>query len=660
MADWDVVGAAPAQIQNPWAVRSLAPAPAPAPTSKGAQQGPEKLPGVSDAVDFFKAIPGGVAKGLHALGTMLQDPVGAYQGLQGEVEKLPEQIGGLMSEPGQIGDKLKTLQPGEAGEAVGSTLGVPGALGAVSKGLHATEALGAVADTSPAGQLGLRTAANSPIARTVAGKSGQEALNLQNTTAGNTIAGAQAGVPHGVPVNPTSLAAARAAPGETLDRAAAELPAGPLSPAAAQGVQNADNTAGRITKGTPNAVAQIQDIKDRLLDPNAQFTGPQIRAEANGLRHDSDVNSADPDVRTVSAFRRNAAAALDQHVEDMLPANSSTDLAQVKLARSTLAKNYTVQDLLGPGGDVDLQKLAQLHRDSPNLLTGDLRTLADFADRHPEVSTPPSAGTRYAPPGLGKDLGQVNIINPRSWVQPLLGSAARRSLTGSPEAALGAAQRAPVAGAAGEFNPIDRTPQAPTGMTAASPTAPPAAPAGPPGQVSLADLLSHGVEQPPSPGLSSGPMGAPAPQGVPFQRNAAHEAGGLSLDELLNGPPRTYGGSNSDLPKVMSQGVPEDIMTRGRANNASLGNPASIEGIAAKNEAIAKGVQPVSFGPDDQPHAMSPHDIERRDLNPSPGSIFINAKDGTILNSGGMAPRLVQGLLARWKSIHGPLDQAME
>jgi hypothetical protein len=673
MADWDVVGAAPAQIQNPWAVRSLAPAPKQTdqngkpmpPIPKGESQGPEKLPGVSDAVDFFKSIPGGIANGLHALGTMLEDPVGAYQNLQAGVDKLPEKIGGLASEPGQVGDTLKNLKPETAGEAVGETVGVPGALGAVSKGLHATEALGAAADMSPAGQLGLRTATNAPIARTIAGKSGQEALNLQNVGAGNTIAGAEAGVPHGVPVTPTSLAAARVAPGETLDRAAAELPAGPLSPNATRMIQGADDT-GRITQGTPNAVAQIQAIKDRLLDPNAKFTGQQIRAEANGLRHDADVNSPDPDIRNVSIFRRKVAAALDQHVEDMLPADSSTSLAQVKLARQTLAKNYTVQDLLGPGNDVDLQKLAQLHRDEPNLLTGNLRTLADFANQHPEVSSLPSAGTRYAPPGLGKDLGQINIINPRSWVQPLLGAAARRSLTGSPEAAAAAAQRAPVAGAGGEFNPIDRTPQPPPGMTASPPSTPPAAPAGPPGQISLADLLSHGVEQPPTPGLSSGPMAAPEPGGVPFQRNAAHEAGGLTLDELLAGP-RTYSGSNADLPAVMSQGVPEGTVAR-TAQNPGLKmkvahSPSFIENnasgeSAASQEAINRGTKPlVEVDPDGVERPIL-RDVTQADIEPTRGHLIVDKSTGQIVKSGGMAPILARGLLERWKSRQRSLGEA--
>jgi hypothetical protein len=149
----------------------------------------------------------------------------------------------------------------------------------------------------------------------------------------------------------------------------------------------------------------------------------------------------------------------------------------------------------------------------------------------------------------------------------------------------------------------------------------------------------------------------------------------LALDELLQGP-RTYGGAPSELPAVMSQGVPEGTVARApqpnpprpgvahspafiteNASNTPKGgrNAASVEGVNAKDEALAKGVKPVSFGADDQEHVMSPHDIERRDLNPAPDSVFIDKSvpGGRIINSGRMSPRAAQALLARWRALHG-------
>jgi hypothetical protein len=444
------------------------------------------------------------------------------------------------------------------------------------------------------------------------------------------------------------------------------LPTVPLSPAAQSQIALARGP-GTITKPTPNVASQINDLESSLLSGDP-VSGMQVRNTRNSLNSDADadMNSPDADKRSIAKYKRAIVSALDQHVEDTLPANAPVTAEQVQNARATSAKNYNLQDLIGKGGDIDLQQLAADHRANPNKFTGNTATVAQFASDHPEVTGGITNANRIAPPSLAGDLAHVNIINPRTWVQPLVGAAGRSSLRRIAGVGETAPTPAPVAGLGGEFNPIDRTPQPPPGMTASPPTAPNStAGEASGGQFSLADLLSHGVEQPPAPEPSAGPMGAPAPTGIPFVRNAAHEAGDLALQ------PHTYGGlpaNNQDLGSVMSQGVPEDIMQRAAAqglrmkvahspgfinNNASLGNPASLEGVAARDADLAKGVQPVSFGADDQSHPMSPHDIQRRDLNPAPDSIFINAKDGTIINSGNMAPSQARAMLERWKAIHG-------
>jgi hypothetical protein len=133
-------------------------------------------------------------------------------------------------------------------------------------------------------------------------------------------------------------------------------------------------------------------------------------------------------------------------------------------------------------------------------------------------------------------------------------------------------------------------------FTAEPPSAPPTPPAGPPGQMSLADLLSHGVEQGPSPGLSLAPEAPAAQDGVPFKINAdymsrqgllgAREKGpaapkliepsladGLGAGGPFKGKPMDM----SDFAGVKSQGVPEDIVQRSPANSApdfeKLGQP---------------------------------------------------------------------------------------
>jgi hypothetical protein len=570
---------------------------------------------------------------------------------------VPNVLGHIANVAGDVGSLAAA-----GGAAKGIISGVSAARGA------ATEAAAAAA-ADPATQLGLRTAENNPIARSVAGPSGREALSLQNHQVGNTVAGAQAGVPHGTDVGYDSLEAARAAPNAVYGRVAANLPTAPLSDNATAAIRAAGG-ANRITEGTPDAITNIQSLQNQLLAPGRSFTGDQVVNESRGLRQEGGTNAASDDVskQHLGRAQLDMARALEQHIADSLPPNGTTSLDQFQAARTALAKNYAVQSSLR-GSDVDLQALARVQRGDPDLLTGDLHTLADFANKHPEVSTLPSPGTRYAPPGVGKDLSHVNVTNPSSWVRPILGGLARRSLTGDPEAALGAARSAPVTGLGGEFDempmnslhtpgavgpapsrqaPLDLGPPGPGqvtnptgGLTASPPGAPPAAAAGPPGQLSLADLLSHGVEQSPAAPLSFGPMGTAAPSGMPFARNAAHEAGGLEVAP----PQHTYGGkpaNNQDLGSVMSQGVPEGIVQR--ANNASGESAASLE-------AISRGTRPLSIIDKDGNEQPLMRDVTQIDQRAPKGKILVDTSTGEIIDRGGLPQSHAQGLLNRWATM---------
>jgi hypothetical protein len=684
VADWDVVGAAPAQVQNPWAVRSMAPAPSPVEAATKKVGGAETTEG---PLGFVNGLAELVGKGLgnmplaavHGIADIASratghGPSSVASGttfpLSPNAQSVGQGVGESLSaaaEPYRVkgaepflGENVAPVLSDVAAvaPAVGAARGVMGAV---------RSALPGEAAATPASAIGLRTSENAPIARSIAGPSGREALNLQNQQIGNTVAGAQAGVPHGTDLGYDTLEQARGAPNAVYGRVAQNLPTAPLSPTAAQAIQGAGG-ANRITQGTPDAITNIQALKDQLLAPGRSFTGDQVVNESRGLRQEGGTNIASDDVskQQLGRAQLDMARGLEQHIADSLPTNGTTSLDQFQGARTALAKNYAVQSALR-GPHVDLQALARVQRGDPGLLTDDMKTLADFANDHPEVSTLPSAGTRYAPPGLGKDLGQVNIINPRSWVQPLLGSAARRSLTGNPAEAAAAARSAPVTGLGGEFNPLEpQPPQPPPGLTASTPTAPPPAAPGPPGQISLADLLSHGVEQQPAPGLSSGPMGAPPPSGIPFTRNAAHEAGGLSLaDELgAGGPFKGQPMSMADFAGVKSQGVPEGIMTRTPAkpkfqagdilkpdfaNNASGESAASLEAQSRLGQEKAAGVKPVIFG--DSGVTPLLHDVTTVDRAPPKGHIILDANSGKVINGGGLKSSAVQALLNRWNAM---------
>lgn len=699
--DWSVLGEAPAQLQNPWAVRQVAPAPV----------------GVGDVV---KGVGDAALSGASKLAT------GAVGGVLGLVNRLvaagnggdPEMASQVTKEfvnkhfgydtqtpvGRQIGQTTQqTLAPvgtlmdaaGGAIEKGGEALGVPTSetqaglheLGELATAVPAASALKTGADASlaaeaaqtaaktanPFEQLGLKTSVDHPVARAVAGSSGREALGLQNQQVGNTVAGAQAGVVPGTPIDYQPLEDARAAPNAVYGRVAAALPTGPLSPNAQAAIQAVGSGANRITAGSQNVQDTIQGLKDSLLDAHGNFSGDQVINESRGLRQEGGVGVASDDVdqQAIGHAKLQMAKALETHVVDSLPADAPVTLDQFQQARTALAKNYAVQSAL-KGNDVDLQSLGRIQRADPDLMTGDLQTLGDFANKHPEVSTLPSAGTRYSPPGLGKDLGSVNIINPRTWVQPLLGALARRSMTGAPGEAAAAAASRPVSGLGDQFAPIDRTPQPPPGLTA-GPMGAPAAPAGPPGQIPLADVLSHGVEQSPPEGLSLAPDASSGPSGIPFQRDAGHESGLLGLIDDLAGPTQnsTKGDDSRDLGAVMSQGVPEGIMQRTppRAqgtqpaidfptgaqhasfvnNNASAESPASLEAVNRTAQEAQQGRTRFMVDPDGNVTPIP--GVEAADAKAPKGGLVIQRGGGgepfTILDRGGLPQSHAKGLLNR-------------
>jgi hypothetical protein len=207
---------------------------------------------------------------------------------------------------------------------------------------------------------------------------------------------------------------------------------------------------------------------------------------------------------------------------------------QIQNARATLAKNYNLRDLIGKGGDIDLQALAQMHRDNPNMMTGNTATVAQFASDHPEVTGGITNANRIAPPSLASDAAHINIINPRTWVQPLIGAAGRSSLRGPAGAAQGMAEQAPVAGLGGEFNVGPQTAGEASGA---------AIPMGPL----------------PTQGITATPLTQKLGDMMPGQRGAVGapvDIGGLR--QLMNNP-RTYGGGAA-VPKTAAETELEKIL----------------------------------------------------------------------------------------------------
>ena len=304
---------------------------------------------------------------------------------------------------------------------------------------------------------------------------------------------------------------------------------------------------------------------------------------------------------------------------------SPVSLEDFQNARTAFAKNYAVQTAL-KGTSVDANKFATLQRKEPGLLTGPSSLIAEQANRYPlsagfgpttladtgmgaSGSIPGQLARRVGTlvgGGAGGGLGYLLHGPAGATAGAGIGAGAgdlamtgfqnliRRALSGTPEKGAAQAGKALAGDRLSDFfsppeppaagpPPLDLTPPPGKAFEAHQPalatgspqrdffgtgadhfTAGEPGPGAPPaphqGEISLMDLLSHGTEQPPPPGLSLSPMGAPAQEGIPFQVNADHAAGGLSLQheptlmDLLE--------NLQDHPKVMSQGVPEDILQR--------------------------------------------------------------------------------------------------
>jgi hypothetical protein len=375
----------------------------------------------------------------------------------------------------------------------------------------------------------------------------------------------------------------------------------------------------------PTLAPETQGAVDKLVDlhsdvgnsASASASIKTLRQKASNL-----IKNDNPDLQDRGHVMKGISRALEDVLERRAVAAGQPELAtQFQQARKSYAQISAVDDA-SKGGMIDPQQLLKA-RNKGAPLTDDLADIANAAEQLPDVVKHQhafSGGASSLPTtAVGAIQGMLRNLGGRA----VLNGPYQKSLRGTPRD-LSDALTAP------EAPTPSSGPQPPPWMTASPPSAPPAAPAGQPGQIPLADLLSYGVEQPPSQGLSSAPMGSPAQSGIPFVRNAEHEAGDLSLADAWASPTdmslspaeraagrertaaqrtggdaqsepeliprgaaeregevarrnsqevRTYGGqpANQDLAEVMSSNVPDNIMAKSPPASApdfeNLGQP---------------------------------------------------------------------------------------
>jgi hypothetical protein len=510
-----------------------------------------------------------------------------------------------------------------------------------------------------------------PTGLKLAGSSAAPTLKMHHQALGNTIAGAEAGLPAPeTTLDPGSLARARIAPNSVMTRVGQNTPTGAVEPSVLDQIDSAGPTGAISGKGS---IENIQSMKDNLkgILSNPDITGPEKMNWLQELRTNGykNIASKDPGTSALGKTQLDSAKALENHIETNLPSDADVSIDQFRDARIALAKNHTVESAL-KGNTMDLRTLARIYTKSPNLMTDGLGMLGKFAAENPEVVGPVS---RLKVPSVGQDIFGLNLERPvQTGVQAVGGSAGRKLLVGDTGQAIQNAWNTFSRGQS-RFKPLDTTPQPPPGMTASTPpVVPPKPQEGRGGGISYADLLSHGLEKEPEKGLSLAPMEAPQSNGIPFTRNAEHEAGELSLADE-NSWFKEHNSNNQDYAAVKSQGVPEGVMartspTRARGTSPSIDYPSGAQhdtfsllednasrGGAGSNEAISrlaeeksKGTKPVIINPDGMEQTLL-HDVTAVDRNPPKGHIIADASTGKLINSGGMSQKEAQSLLNRWR-----------
>lgn len=566
---------------------------------------------------------------------------------------------------------------------------------------------------SGAAKLGAKITGEPPLAQ-------QQTLNNQAVT--DTLAKHESGVPQTSDLDYAALAKSRAqGPGKVYNAAEGAMPDSMVHDPELQG---ALASVGDTTSQLPRS-PDVDALKEAMLSQPGMTRAQLFKNIQQARDRASRFYASDqPDAHAIGDAYQGVANAYEDFVGRQLAANpdAPVSLADWQNARMAFAKNYAVQGAV-KGTSVNAAKLAAIQAKDPEKLTGGLRLIAEQHNRYP-LSTG-FGPTTFEPGGVGAS-GTPQGIVARHVTGPVLGagigslfgmptvgaasgllaseglqSIIRKSLGGNPlkSAALAeAATRDPRLSSffdqAAVPSQYEKLPPSPGPIVTGRQLD--AEPPDHGGDIPLMDLLSHGVEQPPAPGLTAGPMGAPPAEGVPFHvppesvgqgplrsgrkitANAPSHIVGLDGEPVETGmtgtdvaDPREPSLSDlledlRDHPAVMHQnrslgvsgspatrlgttgGVPEDLMTH-LENNASGESSASLEAINRTRREQAQGQDRFLI---DQDGKMWPiRGVEAADATAPKGSIIVQKGIGgepySILDRGGLPRANAHGLLNR-------------
>lgn len=146
-----------------------------------------------------------------------------------------------------------------------------------------------------------------------------------------------------------------------------------------------------MRKNFPELVNSEVDTLVQGLKSRPQFDAQPTIEAIKQFRADAATNRAalDPAKKAVGKAQMKIASALEDLIDRNLQRTGDTALLDgYRSARQTLAKTYDIEKAMSAaGGNVDAQKLAKL-LEKGRPLTGDMRTIAEFASRFPKAAQP--------------------------------------------------------------------------------------------------------------------------------------------------------------------------------------------------------------------------------------------------------------------------------
>lgn len=148
----------------------------------------------------------------------------------------------------------------------------------------------------------------------------------------------------------------------------------------------------------PEIVSKIDELRTTEFDASAGI------AKIRELREMADAAGRSGDKATAGAYKKASSAiedALDRHLRDIQAPEEM--LAAFRNARQLIAKTYTVEKALNKTtGTIDARKIgAQIEKGRP--ITGDLKTIGDFANRFKTAAKPP------------EQMGSLPQVSPLDW-----------------------------------------------------------------------------------------------------------------------------------------------------------------------------------------------------------------------------------------------------